>query len=227
MKSNGIDSLSQLISIYLVDYENIREEIRMRITQRHQFTNYSLILFAALFSFLVSILLKDPDPSKAASTISLSALTSEYMITFLVAPLIFYSLLFMYIRHDFYIIHMAIYLEKYIGAQVRKLLSKDVEITDIIDKEYILGWEKLIQEIRQENIHGTHTAYETFIDFITKHFPFYFPIILFIGICSVNIWTNKYPNIIYILYIVDILVFIFVIIYILISTSHLMKSRSY
>lgn len=224
MQSNNIDSFSDLISIYLTDYENIREEIRMRITQRHQFTNYSLILFTALFSFLVGALLKTT--STSTPSLPFATLSSEYLIIFLVAPLIFYSLLFMYIRHDFYIIHMTIYLEKYIGAQVRKILESFPDITSKIDNNYILGWEKLIQETRKENKYGTHTAYETAIDIITKHFPFFFPIILFMAISCVNIYYVKYHLIIYVLFVFDIIIFLFVMIYIFISTSHLMRSRS-
>lgn len=224
MQSYNMDSFSDLISIYLADYENIREEIRMRITQRHQFTNYSLILFAALFSFLVGSLLKAT--SKTTPSLFFATLSSEYLVLFLVAPLIFYSLLFMYIRHDFYIIHMTIYLEKYIGCQVRKILENFPEITSKIDNNYVLGWEKLIQEVRKENKYGTHTVYETVVDIITKHFPFFFPIILFMAISCVNIWYGKYHLIIYALFVFDIIIFLFVITYIFISTSHLMRSRS-
>ena len=196
--------LQNLVSVYLTDYEKIRDEIRMRITQRHQFTNYSLLLFAGIFSVTGTML------GRVSGSLPdrITSLSTEHLLFLIVTPYIFYALLFMYIRHDFYIYHLTIFIEKHVAKQVRKIFKNHSNSEDKIDCSYLLGYEKYIQEIRQKNTKpGTFILTKTITDNLMKHFPFLFPVAIFIGLASVSVFCGSYHKVMLLSLVLDIICF--------------------
>lgn len=223
-EDNSQNVLSTLISVYLTDYGKVRDEIRMRITQRHQFTNYSLLLFAGIFSVMAAVL----GQGEGDIFLRFKSLRSEYLLFLLVAPYIFYALLFMYMRHDFYIYYLTIFLEKDIARPVRRILRKHPSIRSELDCSYVLGYEKFIQEIRRGDMTPRmFILVKTFSDNLMKHFPFLLPVIILVGICSIAIFCGNYHEIMMVFLSFDIISFAIIVAYTHISLRRLIKARTY
>jgi hypothetical protein len=166
---------AELLSVYLMDYEKIRDEICMRITQRHQFTSFSLVLFAAIVS---AVGLGTHTDSRA--TTSLASLPRETLLLVLLSPVLFYSMLLAHARHDHYITLMTMYIEKQIAAPIRELFRG--QIATPLNMESLLSWERHAQRYR-----AASTSNESIlIDMLMKYSPYFVPIctLVIIGIAS-------------------------------------------
>jgi len=90
------------LQVYLAEYQALRGEILERLEQQKSLTNFALVALGGIIAFVGSQFFMGGGPD-----FSFNNLEEWQIIFFLIVPWLFFSLIFVYLRHDFFIAALA------------------------------------------------------------------------------------------------------------------------